>query len=369
MVDILVSPQAGMPERHTEENSRLASLQAIIAAIRVRSQAIQTGRGASAASPCGLPMVRVFDPTIKPTEGLSAERDVTKREQRIVSILRERGCLRVLGAVASPTLAAAIAQLFDTHENFTKAIDYLLGEEILLRRQEGALCGVRLLLYGGAGVGKTHFALTLAKLLDLPAEVIGLSSAQAAAFLSGSEQYWSNSQPGLVWKQIIQGAYANPIVVLDEIDKVTDKWGDPLGALYQLLEGHSASIFCDKSIPWLPIDASRVNWVATANDVERLHPAIRSRFFEVEVTSPTEDALRGLLQRLYSDLLSEFSLTDRFARELTPVQFRALSGVSVRDAKRILRAAVGLALRDESKDLVLMTPPQRDVGRQRMGFI
>jgi len=69
MVDILVSPQAGMPERHTEENSRLASLQAIIAAIRVRSQAIQTGRGASAASPCGLPMVRVFDPTIKPTEG------------------------------------------------------------------------------------------------------------------------------------------------------------------------------------------------------------------------------------------------------------------------------------------------------------
>lgn len=199
--------------------------------------------------------------------------------------------------------------------------------------------------------------------------MISLSSSQAAAYLAGSEQYWSNTQPGIVWRQLIQGNHANPIFVLDETDKVSANWGDPLGALYQLLEPRSASIFCDKSIPWLPIDASRCNWIATANDPESLHPAIRSRFVEVEVTSPSEDALRNLLQKLYSDLLAEFSLGDRFPEMLPPEQAGVLLGGSIRDAKRLLRSAVAQALRD-GRGAVTLTPPAPIGGNhQRIGFV
>jgi len=350
MDSFVVSPSAAMTGAVEGGRSPLADLQAFIAALRVKAQVAQVV-GQSTATMSDLPMAAVFDPIIKPREGLSADRDSSKRDEKIMTMLRERGALRVVGGVASPSLAQAISQLYESHANFSAAIDYVLGEEILARQRNEALCGLRLLLHGGAGVGKTDFSLTLAKLLGVPVEVLSFSSAQAAAYLAGSEEYWSNTKPGIVWQLLIQGNHANPIFVLDEIDKTSDRWGDPLGALYPLLEHRSAAIFCDKSIPWLPIDASRCNWIATANYPEQLHPAIRSRFTEIEVTTPTEDALLNLLQKLYRSLLAEFSLADRFAEKLSTEQAGLLLGGSIRDAKRLLRSAVAQALRDGKSEV------------------
>ncbi len=369
MIELAISPTSADESNGQNEGSfRLEALQVRLAAIRIQSQASQ-GTGETDNSSSEQPMVRVFDPTIKPPEGLSADRDSSKRDERIVTLLRERGALRVLGAVASPTLAASIGQLYTTHPNFGEAVDYVLGEEILARQRGDALCGLRLLLHGGAGVGKTDFSLTLAKLLAVPAEVISFSAAQAAAYLAGSEQYWGNTQPGIVFKQLVQGTHANPLFVLDELEKTTDRWGDPLGALYQLLESKSAVIFCDKSVPWLPVDASRANWIATANDPEQLHPAIRSRFVEIEVTSPPEEALRHLVQRLYSNLLAEFALGERFPKELTAVQTTTLLAGSIRDTKRILRSALAQALRSGSDELVFKPATPVVACQQRIGFI
>lgn len=350
------------------ELARLSQLQARIAALRIQAQVAQS-REMSAAEVSCLPMASIFNAAIKVPEGLNADRDSIKRDERIMNLLRERGSLRVLGAVASPSLADAIAQLYQSHANCSQAIDYLLGEEILARQRGEALCGLRLLLTGSAGVGKTDFALTLAKILAVPAEVISLSSAQAAAYLAGSEQYWSNTQPGVVWKSLVQGTHANPIVILDEIDKTTDRWGDPLGALYQLLEPRTAAIFRDKSIPWAPIDASRVNYVATANHPDNLHPAIRSRFVEIEIASPSEAALRGLIQRLYVNLLSEFALADRFTHELPHPEVTKLLRCSVREAKRLLRAALAQALREEREEICIPVPAAQGALQQRIGFV
>ena len=339
-----------------------------IAALRVKTQVSQAA-GQSAIAMNDRPMAAVFDPVIKPREGLSSDRDSTKRDESILAMLRERGALRVLGAVASPTLSQSISQLYESHANFSPAIDYLLGEEILARQRGEALGGIRLLLHGGQGVGKTDFCLSLAKILGVPAEVLSFSSAQASAYLAGSEEYWSNSKPGIVWQMLVNGNYANPIFILDEIDKTTDRWGDPLGALYPLLEPHSAAIFCDKSIPWLPLDASRCNWVATANCPEHLHPAIRSRFTEFEVTNPTEDALVNLIQKLYGSLLAEFSLAGRFPEKLSTGQACLLLCGSIRDAKRILRSAVAEALRNGKSEVTLAPLVTACVSRQRFGFI
>ena len=348
---------------------KLAELQSRIAALRIQSEVAQLA-GTPVALPSDLPMAAVFDPAIKIPDGNSADRDSTKRDERIVATLRERGALRVLGAVACPALADAIASLYDSHANFESAVDYVLGEEQLARCSGGAISGLRLLLPGEPGQGKTDFALSLAKLLSVPAEILSLSSAQAAAYLAGSEQYWSNTQPGIVWKQLIQGTHANPVFVLDEIDKTNSASGDPLGALFALLEPRSASIFCDKSVPWLPLDASKINWIATANDPHALHPAIRSRFVELEVSAPSESALRRLAQRLYASLLTEYDLIDRFPSELSEVQLATLlGGSSIRDTKRILRAAVGRALREGGKELTLKMAAHQTASRQRIGFI
>ena len=343
----------------------LARLHQRIAAHKIRAEAEQA-RGP--ATPPGETMVPVFNAAGEPAETLCPDGDVKRRNGQILKTLRERGALRLLGATASETLADSIASLYDSHPNFATAVDYLLGEEILARQRNDAMSGLRLLLHGGAGVGKSDFSLTLAKLLGVPCEVISLSSSQAAAFLAGSEEYWSNSQPGIVWKKLIQGTHANPIFVLDEIDKVANRWGDPLGALYQLLEPKTAGIFADKSVPWLPVDASYCNWIATANDIDTIHPALRSRFTEIAVASPTPESLAALVQRLYADLLHEYQLSGRLPPTLTDDQAHALVGGSIRDAKRILRAAIAQALRYGASSIRLNAMP-RECAAPRFGFI
>lgn len=362
----------GTSQVSTTDNSadhvmtRLEAIHQQIAALKVRCEAAAEVGETSSPDP-NVKMVPIFNLGNRPLDSLCSDGDVKRRSAQIIKTLSERGAQRLLGSMASPSLADAIAGLYDSHPNFTLAVDHVLGEEILARQCGGALAGLRLLLHGGAGVGKSDYALTLAKLLGVPCEVISLSSAQAAAYLGGSEEYWSNSQPGIVWKRLVQGTHANPIIILDEIDKVSNNWGDPLGALYQMLEPKTAVIFRDKSVPWLPIDTRYCSWVATANNVEAIHPAIRSRFTEIEVTSPTEDALANLVQRLYSSLLEEFSLSDRLAKELTDVQTKALIGGSVRDAKRILRSAIGLALRLNKCEITVEAVVLR-APRQRIGF-
>ena len=353
------------PGEHTK--TRLGAIHEKIAALKVRSE-VAADRGEVASPGHNFKMVPIFNLNNGPLENLCSDGDVKRRDVQIIKTLKERGAMRVLGAVASSALSDAIAGLYDSHPNFALAVDYVLGEEILARQCCGALAGLRLLLHGGAGVGKSDYSLTLAKLLGVPCEVISLSSAQASAFLGGSEEYWSNSQPGIVWKRLVQGTHANPIFILDEIDKVNNNWGDPLGALFQMLEPKTAVIFSDKSVPWLPLDTRYCSWVATANDVEAIHPAIRSRFTEIEVANPTEDALANLVQRLYSNLLEEFSLSERLVKELTDAQTKALIGGSIRDAKRILRSAIAQALRHEKTEITVLAAVQPTTGN-RMGFV
>lgn len=138
--------------------------------------------------------------------------------------------------------------------------------------------------------------------------------------------------------------------------------------MYQLLEPRTAAAFTDKSVPWLPIDASRVNWLATANHSEQLHEAIRSRFTLVTVGAPPEGQLRAVVQRLYAELLDEFEVANRFPAHLSRSAESALVAGSIRDAKRLLRAGLGLALRTGAKELVLAPEPVSATA-SRIGFL
>lgn len=355
----------------SSKGATLASVREKVAAMRVLTEATRiAGAVVPPTAPIGdSRMVPVFQLPIKRPETLSSDRDDVKREERILATLNQRGALRLLGAEATPQLAESIARLYQTHANFSTAIDHVLTEEVLMRQTGGSVCGLRVLLTGGAGIGKTDFSLSLAKLLGLPCQVISMSSSQSAAHLGGSETFWGNSKPGVVWESLVQGSYANPLFILDEIDKAPDNWGSPLGALFQLLEPRTAAVFTDKSVPWLPIDASRVNWICTANDSGQLHPAIRSRFIEIAIEVPEEAALRALVQSLYESLLQEFGLIDRFPAQLSRAAEDALLGQSVRESKRLLRSALGQALRSGEKELSVSSPPAQAASNQRIGFI
>ena len=172
------TPEHDKTDDTTSAECRLENLQQFIASLRIRSET-----GSTDCRTSGTRMVAVFSIPKKRREVLVADRDVSKRDERIFALIRERGAMRLLGATASADMAEAIGKLHGTHPNFSSAVNYILGEEMLARQNNTALCGLRILLHGAPGVGKTDFALTLADLLALPREVISMSSSQALSLI------------------------------------------------------------------------------------------------------------------------------------------------------------------------------------------
>jgi hypothetical protein len=122
-----------------------------------------------------------------------------------------------------------------------------------------------LLLVGPPGVGKTHFARQLAAMLGVPKFVYQLESAESTSVLTGAEKHWSNSEVGQLFKLIVQGgAHANPVVVLDELDKAPTSVNHyrPTNALHALLEPSTARKLRDTSIDFV-FDASYVVYIVS----------------------------------------------------------------------------------------------------------
>lgn len=367
-------PTAENLESARTEQSALTALRESVAELRLRIRAALAHPGRSQDYSYGRsPVVRVFDPAIQPEKSLSADRDVVRRQEEMLKLLRERGPFRLIGALASATLGKNLSSLYESHPNFNAATDFLLQEEALARHRGTGISGVKLLLHGAPGVGKTDFALRVAEILGLQSEIIGMSSAQASASLGGSETYWSNTKPGQAFEAIIVGRtdappVANPLFILDELEKSGRDGGDALGALFQLLEEASARVFTDKSVPWLPIDTSYVNWIATANDVSTVHPAILSRFTLIEPSALTCEQRRAIAQRLYTGMLDEFKLRGRLDEELNDEALERLTRASVRDTKRILRRSIASALLTGEHRVRV---PDQDIPkkRARIGFL
>ena len=106
-----------------------------------------------------------------------------------------------------------------------------------------------MLLLGEPGLGKTYFAKKLAHVLGTGFEFVSMSSLTAGWVLTGASAQWHNARPGKVAQTLIEGEYANPVVVLDEVDKAGgDAPYDPMGALYALLERDTATHFKDEFI-------------------------------------------------------------------------------------------------------------------------
>jgi len=184
-----------------------------------------------------------------------------------------------------PSALPEMERLFAELPNFAEALGDIRKHLALCIDSNDSVELPPMLLLGEPGIGKTHFARKVAELLGTGFGFVPMSSLTAGWVLSGASSQWKNAKPGKVFDTFLNGDYANPVIVVDELDKASgDGQYDPLGALYELLEVKTATRFIDEFVE-LPIDASGAVWLATANDAGRIPDPLldRLKVYEIEV--------------------------------------------------------------------------------------
>ncbi len=268
-----------------------------------------------------------------------------------------------------PSGIPAMDALYDELPNFRPVLDDIKKHIALCADSRDSMELPPLLLLGEPGIGKTHFGKRLAQLLSTGFCFVPMSSMTAGWILSGSSSQWKNAKPGKVFDTMLNGNYANPVMVIDEIDKATgDSQYDSLGALYSLLEHDTACHFVDEFVE-VPIDASSVMWIATANDASRIPEPILNRVDVYEIQPPDHNGARRIAQSIYTEIRSGHDWGSRFPEDPSDAVLEVLTQFGPREMRRTLMNAFGnakLAGRDEVQPVDIAD--SRTPRRQRIGF-
>lgn len=252
--------------------------------------------------------------------------------------MRQRGGERFL---VRPSGIDMIDDLYTSCPNFGEVIDDLRKHLALAVAGSEPLQFTPILLLGEPGIGKTHFARELAGKLGTSHEFVSMSALTAGWILSGASAQWTNAKPGKVAQALVHGDFANPVVVLDEIDKAGgDARYDPMGALYSLLEQDTAKAFKDEFVD-IDIDASHILWVTTANDERGIPAPILNRMNVYEVPRPDRDASLAIAGTLYRHCVDEHDWG--FPAEADDAVLECLAALPPRDMKKRLLSAFGNA--------------------------
>lgn len=284
---------------------------------------------------------------------------------KLYSLMAERGGERF---VVKPSRVPDASALYDDLPNFKPVIDAVLRQIALCVDTKDDLEIVPILLAGPPGVGKTRFAKKLSEMLCTGYNFLPMNSMTAGWVLSGSAATWAGSKPGKVFDSLVRGQYANPVVVLDEIDKASgSSQYDPVGALYTLLERETSKEFVDEFAE-VPIDAGRIIWVATANDCRSIPDPILSRMMVFDVPAPTHEEAMRICQSMYRSAVASHAWGDEFPGELEDDVLDAMAHVSPRELNQVLVGAFGRAKMDSRRHLVVADFPAPTDKKRRIGF-
>lgn len=273
------------------------------------------------------------------------DREVQERCKETATALRKNDGWRYIPSLEPEICEAICVTLLNRFPNFSEAVRHIRNELTLaMASAPQSFCFTPLLVYGQPGIGKTAFSNALASLLNVGFEKVPAGSMQGAFELVGTSAHWSNTGPGRILNCLADGEFATPVLMLDEIDKLSyDDRYPIMPALLELLEPESSRSFTDQSL-MLSFDASKMIVIATANDIAAIPGPLLSRLNPIEINPPNLEERRSIAESIFKGFAKYLILP--IGIDDDALDILAKSPMDVRVMSRLLRSSVGRAIQD-----------------------
>lgn len=211
-------------------------------------------------------------------------------------------------------ISNAAKTLDKDHFGLEKVKDRIL-EHLAVLKLKGDLRAPIICLYGPPGVGKTSLGQSIAKALNRKYVRVALGGLHDEAEIRGHRRTYIGAMPGRIIKGFLKAQSANPVFVLDEIDKIAaDYKGDPSAALLEVLDPEQNSTFHDNYLD-LDYDLSKALFIATANSISTIPSALRDRMEMIDVSGYIiEEKIEIALRHLWPRALENHGFTKKMIK-------------------------------------------------------